>query len=123
MAAINFVPHKCCCAEIPAKEEMSNESSCCAMKHEEKKEHKKDQCDISKMNNVSLTTCGCVHKYTSTDESTLVTLKDHSLNSLVAESTVTEQADKKLLHSYSRLEVPDYTGTIPIYISVSSYLI
>ena len=87
-------------------------------------EEKEDtKCDIFEMNSSTMDNCGCIHDLTNLDSSVLTNHNfDFSKTLVEIESEVELDVENSNQAEFYITEVP-YHYKVPIYISVSSYLI
>lgn len=96
--------------------------SCCEI--EKPEEQSSASCDIMEMNASSFDSCGCIHELANNvDDSILTSIKIDFSASLIIDNAVSDNSNDNLSFSKNFSSFRFNTHSIPIYISVSSYLI
>lgn len=108
----------CCHNPAPQKEETH---SCCEM--EQPVEQSPPTCNMFEMAPSSFDNCGCIHELISFDETVLANVKVEFSQTLFVESNIVSDFSNNTSYSNNTLYNLVYQNSIPIYISVSSYLI
>ena len=108
-----------CCHTPPVEQEESH--SCCMM--EEPVEPEKSSCNMFEMTSSSLDNCGCIHELNEIDETVLINFKVDFSQFVFIESEVVNDLSNPNEFSNSLLQSLIYSNSVPIYITVSSYLI
>ena len=113
LLALSLVNADCCHSM-----KMEMETGCCSTSPRVEK----SQCDMTGMDSSSLVPCGCVHEISSTDEAA-VQSKISLQKDLVLLSTIQLNDTPKTNYLDSRNETNLYQTQVPIYKSISSFLI
>ncbi len=109
----------CCHSPEPVQKVQSH--SCCEM--EKPEEQPQSVCDIFEITSSSLDNCGCIHEINSVDETIIINTKLDLSSVVVLESDqITDDEIRPLNSTYESGKI-HFQNSIPIYISVSSYLI
>lgn len=116
LAAKNVSDVQCCHSKNKAPEK---KHSCCEMPEEKPAE----ECNMFKINPSSFDHCGCIHEYNTLDQTVLNRL-DTDLSRVLAELTFDNSAEiNTSIQTELYITKIPYNYKVPIYISISSYLI
>lgn len=109
----------CCHNPAPVVQEESH--SCCMM--EEPVEPEKSQCNMFEMTASSLDNCGCIHELNEIDETVLTSIKVDYSQFVIIETEFSNELSTTKEFSNALIQNLVYFNSVPIYITVSSYLI
>jgi len=120
LVAQTSVGTECCHTTHKKKQETH---SCCEMPAPKEEKQEETKCDIFEMNSSTMDNCGCIHELINLDNSVLTkTNFDFSKTIAEIDSGILTNDEITNQTEFYITEIP-YHYKVPIYISVSSYLI
>jgi hypothetical protein len=109
------------CCHNPAPVEQKESHTCCTI--EEPVEPEKSSCNMFEMAASSLDNCGCIHELNEIDETVLTSIKVDYSQFVIIQTEISNDLSTNNEFSNASIQNLVYLNTVPIYITVSSYLI